>query len=64
MLGSIRGRPAADVESLAACLNALGDFAHHNADVLEEIDLNPIKALPKGCVVVDALIVARSPARG
>ena len=66
MLGSIRGRPAADVKSLAACLNALGDFAHHNADVLEEIDLDPIKALPdgRGCVVVDALIVAQSPARG
>jgi len=66
MLGSIRGRPAADVESLAACLNALADFAQRNADVLEEIDLNPIKALPegRGCVVVDALIVARAPARG
>jgi acyl-CoA synthetase (NDP forming) len=66
MLGAIRGRPAADVAILAACLNALADFAHHNADVLEEIDLNPIKALPegRGCVVVDALIVARSPARG
>ena len=62
MLGSIRGRPAADVASLAACLEALGDFAHHNADVLDEIDLNPIKALPQGCgcIVVDALIVARS----
>jgi acyl-CoA synthetase (NDP forming) len=66
MLGAIRGRPAADVASLAACLNALADFAHHKADMLDEIDLNPIKALPegRGCVVVDALIVARSPARG
>ena len=66
MLGPIRGRPAADVASLAACLNALADFAQHNADVLDEIDLNPIKALPegRGCVVVDALIVARPPARG
>jgi acyl-CoA synthetase (NDP forming) len=66
MLGSIRGRPAADVASLAACLEALADFAHHNADVLDEIDLNPIKALPQGCgcIVVDALIVARSPPPG
>jgi acyl-CoA synthetase (NDP forming) len=62
MLGSIRGRPAADVASLAACLEALADFAQCNADVLDEIDLNPIKALPagRGCVVVDALIVTRS----
>ncbi|MET0469443.1 MAG: acetate--CoA ligase family protein, partial [Xanthobacteraceae bacterium] len=66
MLGPLRGRPAADVKSLAACLNALADFGYHNADMLDEIDLNPIKALPegRGCVVVDALIVARSPARG
>lgn len=66
MLGSIRGRPAADVASLAACLEALADFAQCNADVLDEIDLNPIKVLPaeRGCVVVDALIVGRPPARG
>jgi acetate---CoA ligase (ADP-forming) len=66
MLGSIRGRPAADVGSLVACLEALADFAQCNADVLDEIDLNPIKVLPagRGCVVVDALIVARPPTRG
>src|SRR5215468_5696892 len=63
MLGTIRGRPAADVASLLACLEALADFAQCNADVLDEIDLNPIKVLPagRGCVVVDALIVARPP---
>jgi acetate---CoA ligase (ADP-forming) len=66
LLGSVRGRPAADVAALAACLYALADFAHHNADHIEEVDLNPIKALPsgRGCVIVDALIVARAPARG
>jgi hypothetical protein len=66
MLGAIRGRPAANVASLAACLEALADFAQQNAGVLDEVDLNPIKALPegRGCVVVDALIVARPQARG
>ena len=50
-------------KSLAACLYALADFAWANARPLAEIDLNPIKALPegRGCVVVDALIVARPP---
>jgi acyl-CoA synthetase (NDP forming) len=59
LLGAVRGKPAADVASLAACLYALGDFAWANADHLAEIDLNPIKALPEGqgCIVVDALIV-------
>jgi acyl-CoA synthetase (NDP forming) len=63
MLGSIRGGPAADVKSLIACLHALSDFAHDNADRIAEVDLNPIKALPegRGCVVVDALIVTRQP---
>jgi hypothetical protein len=64
MLGAVRGRPAADVKSIVACLEALADFAQANADGLDEVDLNPIKALPqaRGCVVVDALIVARIPA--
>jgi acyl-CoA synthetase (NDP forming) len=66
MLAAVRGRPAADVKSVATCLEALADFARQNADVLDEVDLNPIKALPqgRGCVVVDALIVARARARG
>jgi acyl-CoA synthetase (NDP forming) len=46
MLGEVRGRPAADIKGLAACLYALSDFAQAHADVLAEI-----------CVVVDALIV-------
>jgi acyl-CoA synthetase (NDP forming) len=59
MLGAVRGRPAADTKSLAACLYALSDFAAAHAETIAEVDLNPIKALPAGCVVVDALIVAR-----
>jgi acyl-CoA synthetase (NDP forming) len=59
MLGAVRGRRAADARSLAACLYALSDFAAAHAGTLAEVDLNPIKALPTGCVVVDALIVAR-----
>jgi acetate---CoA ligase (ADP-forming) len=64
MLASVRGRRAADVKSIAGCLEALADFAQCNADVLDEIDLNPIKALPEGCIAVDALIVARASVRG
>jgi acyl-CoA synthetase (NDP forming) len=62
MLGPLRGRPAADVKSVVACLHALSDYADAHADNLDEIDLNPIKALPegRGCIVVDALIAIRS----
>jgi acyl-CoA synthetase (NDP forming) len=61
MLGPIRGGLGADVKSLVQALEALGDFAQQNAEAIEDIDLNPIKALPegRGCIIVDALIVAR-----
>jgi acyl-CoA synthetase (NDP forming) len=61
LLVAVRGGEAADVDSLAACLYALADFAWHNASAIAEIDLNPIKVLPQGhgSIVVDALIVTR-----
>jgi acyl-CoA synthetase (NDP forming) len=64
VLDAHRGRPAADVKSLVACLEMLADFAVQNAELIEEIDLNPIKALPNGCIIVDALIVARASKAG
>jgi hypothetical protein len=64
VLGAHRGQAAADVKGLVACLEMLADFAVRNAELIEEIDLNPIKALPKGCIIVDALIVARASKAG
>jgi len=64
ILSGMRGQAAADVTGLARVLAGLADFAEQNADLIEEVDLNPIKALPQGCgcIVVDALIVCRPPA--
>ena len=61
LLGSLRGGPPADVESLVRCLYGLSDFAAAHKTLIEEIDLNPIKVLPQGhgSVIVDALIVGR-----
>lgn len=58
LLRGVRGGLPADVDSLARCLYALGDFAYADREHIAEIDLNPIKVLPRGqgCVVVDALI--------
>jgi len=61
LLGAHRRGEAADVNSLAALLYALGDFAWHNAQIIAEIDLNPIKVHARGSIVVDALIVAQPP---
>ena len=67
MLGAIRGRPGGrrrEPGRLPLCARPTSPSTMPM--MLDEIDLNPIKALPegRGCVVVDALIVARSPARG
>lgn len=58
LLGPVRGRPPADIASLADCLYALSDFMQSAGPVVGEIDLNPIMVLPEGqgCVIVDALI--------
>ncbi len=63
LLAGFRGQPPADVDSLHRCLEALGDYAWADRAVIDELDLNPIKVLPRGqgCVVVDALIVPRAP---
>jgi acetate---CoA ligase (ADP-forming) len=62
LLAGFPGQPSADVEALARCLYALADHAWAARAAIAEIDLNPIKVLPRGqgCVVVDALIVPRS----
>ena len=59
LLGPFRGRPAADTKAVADCLYRLADFAWSNADLIAEIDLNPIKLQrgADGCIAVDALIV-------
>ena len=61
-LAGFRGRPAADVNALCRCLEALADYAWADRANIAEIDLNPIKVLERGrgCVVVDALIIPRT----
>jgi len=59
LLSGVRGQPPADIEALAACMAAVARFGLAAGDSLAELDLNPIKVLPRGqgCRVLDALIV-------
>jgi acetate---CoA ligase (ADP-forming) len=63
LLGAFRGQPAADVEALAQLMARLGRFAADHADIVAEVDLNPVlvHAEGKGVSVVDALIVKSAP---
>jgi acetate---CoA ligase (ADP-forming) len=66
LLAGFRGQPPADVGGLHRCLEALADYAWADRAAVAELDLNPIKVLPRGhgCVIVDALIIPRTSPRG
>jgi acetate---CoA ligase (ADP-forming) len=59
LLCGVRGAPEADIDALRNCLAAVARFGMAAGDTLSELDLNPIKVLPRGegCRVLDALIV-------
>lgn len=60
ILDGARGKPALDVEAVAQTLSALSRFAWTHRDVVAEIDINPLFALPDGAVAADALIVGKT----
>lgn len=59
MFAGVRGAPPSDVDALARLLSDLSRFAAAHADLIQSIDLNPVRVLPKGHGVMplDALIV-------
>jgi hypothetical protein len=61
LLDGVRGAPPADRAALAELIVTLSRFAADHADLIEEIDLNPVIVHPQGqgLSVVDALIVKR-----
>jgi acyl-CoA synthetase (NDP forming) len=62
LLGPFRGQPPADVDALVDLMLRLGRLAEDCADVIAEIDLNPVLVHDEGngVSVVDALIVKRA----
>jgi acyl-CoA synthetase (NDP forming) len=59
LLHGYRGAPAADLDSVCDTIARVSEFAADYADVIEEIDVNPLLARPDGAVALDALIVLR-----
>lgn len=57
-LTGFRDVPPLDVEAVARTAVALGDLLVEHPEVAE-VDLNPVLALPEGCMVVDARIMTR-----
>lgn len=61
LLDGARGKPRADVATLAEALSRLSVFAAANSDRIDSVDVNPILVRPagQGVVAVDALFVPR-----
>lgn len=53
LIAGFRGAPAADAAALVDVLERLSALAQDLPEVVE-LDLNPVIALPNGCVAVDA----------
>lgn len=58
LLAGARGRPASDLVALAEAIARFSVLAANLADVLSEVDVNPIIASPAGADAVDALVIA------
>ena len=56
MLSGFRGSLPVDLESLARMTVLLGDLLCANPEVAE-VNLNPVRALPGGCIALDARII-------
>ena len=59
VLTGYRGRAGCDMPALVDAIAAVASFAMAHGDRLEELDVNPLLALPRGAVAVDALIRMR-----
>ncbi|MCR9256746.1 MAG: acetate--CoA ligase family protein [Alphaproteobacteria bacterium] len=56
VLKGARGQLPVDLDALAGAISNLSLFAAANGDRLESVEMNPLRALAKGCVALDALI--------
>ncbi|MEO0497177.1 MAG: acetate--CoA ligase family protein [Pseudomonadota bacterium] len=60
ILKGYRGRPSADMVAVIDAIMAMQDYVIKNADLLSEVEINPLMATPLGAVAADALIVLKN----
>lgn len=60
LLKGARGAEPSDLDAMCDAISKLSVFAAAHSTAIESIEINPMRALPKGCIGLDALIVKRS----
>lgn len=65
LLMGARGRPEGDIEGLIGVVTSVSSFFAEHADLIEQIEVNPVIVRPvgQGAVAADALMVLRSRAQ-
>jgi acyl-CoA synthetase (NDP forming) len=61
LLRGYRGKPAADLSAIVQAVLAVQAFVAAHPSAVAEVEINPLIALPKGAVAVDALIQMGGP---
>ena len=61
LLDGFRGRPKADIPTIAAALHALSEAYLKEASTLLELEINPLFVTPDGIIAVDALLHRAAP---
>jgi acetyltransferase len=59
VLDGWRGAPAVDKAALADAIVGVGRMMAEHPEIAE-LDINPLRALPDGCVALDAVVVLAS----
>jgi acyl-CoA synthetase (NDP forming) len=59
MLKGVRGQPSADLDALARAISQLSVFAAAHGDAIDSVEMNPLRAMPDGCLALDALVVKK-----
>ncbi|WP_203071095.1 acetate--CoA ligase family protein [Falsiroseomonas ponticola] len=59
LLDGFRGSPAVDIPALAGTLSRFSRFVADQAELVQEIDVNPLICLGQSITAVDALVVRR-----
>ena len=60
LLDGMRGNPPVDIPAFCEAAAILSVIAVEFADLVKEVDINPIKVLERGCVGLDALIIHKT----
>lgn len=56
LLAGYRGKPAADIDSIVAAVMAVQSYVIAQADMISEVEINPLICTPTRAVAADALI--------